>query len=139
MTAERIAIVGMAGRFPGAPNLDAFWRNLRGGVESITSFRPEELMAQGVGADLLGDPAYVPRNGMLAGIDRFDAGFFGFTPREAELTDPQHRVFLECAWEALENAGYEPLPKDLVAKTVKQIRERKGEPPDVPSPQDFMD
>ena len=107
MTAERIAIVGMAGRFPGAPNLDAFWRNLRGGVESIMSFRPEELMAQGVGADLLGDPAYVPRNGMLAGIDRFDAGFFGFTPREAELTDPQHRVFLECAWEALENAGYD--------------------------------
>src|SRR5690349_6114180 len=104
-----IAIVGMAGRFPGAPNVEVFWRNLRSGAESITFFRPEDLIDRGIGTELVRDPAYVTANGVLADVDRFDAEFFGFTPREAELTDPQHRVLLECAWHALEDAGYDPV------------------------------
>ncbi|HKH45723.1 MAG TPA: beta-ketoacyl synthase N-terminal-like domain-containing protein [Thermoanaerobaculia bacterium] len=102
-----IAITGLAGRFPGAADLDRFWANLRDGVESITFFSDEELRASGVGEEMLKSPAYVRAKPYLEGIDLFDAGFFGFTPREASLLDPQQRVFLECAWEALENAGYD--------------------------------
>ncbi|MBM3853477.1 MAG: type I polyketide synthase, partial [Verrucomicrobia bacterium] len=98
----------MAVRFPGADSVEAFWRNLRAGVESITFFREDELRAAGVAPALLADPAYVRANGVLRGAEEFDAAFFGFTPREAEVTDPQHRVFLEVAWEALERAGYNP-------------------------------
>jgi acyl transferase domain-containing protein len=101
-----IAIVGMAGRFPGAPTLEQFWRNLAEGVESISFFGPEELAAQGIDPALAGDRRYVPARGVLSGAEMFDAAFFGLTPREAELMDPQHRVLLECAWEALEQAGY---------------------------------
>ncbi|HEU4321544.1 MAG TPA: type I polyketide synthase, partial [Roseiflexaceae bacterium] len=101
-----IAIVGMVGRFPSAADIDAFWRNLAGGVESITTFRDEELLAAGVAPELLRDPAYVRAGAVLEGIDLFDAAFFDLTPREAALMDPQHRLFLECAWEALEHAGY---------------------------------
>src|SRR5689334_704855 len=103
---EGIAIVGMAGRFPGARNLDEFWRNLHDGVEAISSFSEEELRAAGIDSALLRDPAYVKAGGILEDIELFDASFFGINHREAEMMDPQHRVFLECAWEALENAGY---------------------------------
>ncbi|HEX4498731.1 MAG TPA: beta-ketoacyl synthase N-terminal-like domain-containing protein [Thermoanaerobaculia bacterium] len=103
-----IAIVGMAGRFPGARDLAALWDNLRRGVESISRFTPGEMRAAGVDPALAADPRWVPAGGVLADADRFDAPFFHFTPREAELLDPQHRLFLECAWEALEDAGCDP-------------------------------
>lgn len=103
-----IAIVGMSGRFPGAPDLDRYWRNLREGVESIRPLSDEELRAAGVAPSLLEDPRYVPRGAVLEGIDLWDAGFFGFNPKEAAIMDPQHRVFLELAWEALEHAGHPP-------------------------------
>lgn len=103
-----IAVIGLAARFPGARCVEDFWRNLGAGVESITFFSAEELAASGVAASSLTDPRYVRAKGVLPGADCFDAGFFGFTPREAECMDPQHRVFLECAWEALEDAGCDP-------------------------------
>jgi amino acid adenylation domain-containing protein len=102
-----IAIVGMAGRFPGAPSVHDFWQRLRAGDECLSVFSDEELAASGVDPALLADPAYVRAAGVIEGADLFDAAFFGFTPREAELMDPQHRVFLECAWHALEDAGYD--------------------------------
>src|SRR5262249_20449451 len=96
---DAIAIIGMAGRFPGAKNLTEFWHNLQNGVESISFFTEEELKASGVDINLINDPNYVSARGLLDDIDLFDASFFGFSPREAEITDPQHRLFLECAWE----------------------------------------
>lgn len=104
---EPIAIIGMTGRFPGANNVDKFWQNLVNGVESITFFTDEELIASGVDTASVSSPNYVKAKGVLEDIEMFDATFFGFTPKEAELMDPQHRLFLECAWEALENAGYD--------------------------------
>ncbi len=106
--AQGIAIVGMAGRFPGAGSLEEFWRNLRDGVESISRFTDEELARRGSIPPCSPIPRYVRGQGVLDGVELFDAAFFGFTPREAELMDPQHRLFLECAWEALEDAGYDP-------------------------------
>jgi amino acid adenylation domain-containing protein len=106
---DGIAIVGMAGRFPGAPTLEAFWRNLRAGVESVSFFTAEELAAAGVPADRLADPDFVRAKATLEAADRFDAAFFGYLPAEVEMMDPQHRLFLECAWAALEDAGYDPL------------------------------
>ena len=103
---DGIAIVGMAGRFPGARNIDEFWRNLRDGVEAISFFTEEELRSAGVDSALLSDPSYVRANATLEDTELFDASFFGINHREAEIMDPQHRIFLECAWEALENAGY---------------------------------
>ena len=103
-----IAIIGMAGRFPGASDVEEFWRNVSQGRESITFFSEEELLAAGVAPALVRDSRYVKAQGLLEGPDLFDAGFFGYTPRDAEVMDPQHRVFLECAWSALENAGYRP-------------------------------
>src|SRR5690242_4273897 len=103
-----IAVIGMAGRFPGARTVDEFWRNLRDGVESIRFYSDEELLAAGVEREMLNDPHYVRAGAILPEIEYFDAAFFGFTPKEAEITDPQHRLFLECAWEALENAAYVP-------------------------------
>ncbi|ODT76869.1 MAG: polyketide synthase [Nitrosomonadales bacterium SCN 54-20] len=102
-----IAIIGMAGRFPGANNVEAFWRNLRDGVESITFFTDEELLARGISRKTLEDPHYIKAGAELPGVDLFDASFFGYTPREAAETDPQHRLFLEVAWQALEDAGYD--------------------------------
>jgi len=104
---EDIAIIGMSGRFPGAPTIDAFWENLRDGVESIRSFSAAELQASGIDPCVLENPAYVPAGSILEDIDLFDAPFFGYSPREAESLDPQQRIFLETAWHALENAGYE--------------------------------
>ncbi len=103
-----IAIIGMAGRFPGAADLDAFWENLVNGVESVRDFTEEEVLAAGIDPALARDPHYVKRGGVLDGVELFDARFFGFYPREAEIMDPQHRVFLEVAWHALEHAGYDP-------------------------------
>jgi len=103
-----IAIIGMAGRFPGAANPEQLWRNLRNGVESIARFSREELLQAAVEAALVDDPAYVPCKGSLGDVSGFDAALFGIGAREAELMDPQHRVFLECAWEALESAGCDP-------------------------------
>jgi amino acid adenylation domain-containing protein/non-ribosomal peptide synthase protein (TIGR01720 family) len=103
-----VAIVGMAGRFPGARDLAGFWANLAAGVESIRFFSDEELRAAGVAEETLRDPSYVKAKGFLDEAEGFDAAFFGLLPRDAELMDPQHRVFLECAWEALEDAGCEP-------------------------------
>ena len=105
--AAGIAIVGMAGRFPGARNIEEFWRNLHDGVEAISFFTEEELRSSGVDPALLGDPRYVRAKATLEDTDLFDASFFGINHREAEIMDPQHRIFLECAWEALENAGYD--------------------------------
>ena len=105
---QDIAIIGMSGRFPGAQDIAAFWQNLRDGMESISKFTAQDLAAAGVDPALLSYPGYVNAGGVLADIDRFDAAFFGFNPREAEITDPQQRLFLECAWEALEYAGYDP-------------------------------
>jgi acyl transferase domain-containing protein len=103
---DEIAIIGMAGHFPGAKNIEQFWQNLRDGVESISFFTDEELLNSGIDATLLNDPQYVKAAGILEDVDLFDASFFGINSREAEITDPQHRLFLECVWSALESAGY---------------------------------
>ena len=106
-----IAIVGMSGRFPGAPTLAKFWENLRNGVESLTDFSEAELDAAGVNAAIRALPGWVSRGTLLEDADHFDASFFGYSPREAQIIDPQQRVFLECAWEALEHAGYAGEPE----------------------------
>lgn len=103
-----VAIVGMALRFPGASSPEQFWRNLQGGVESISSFSEEELIAAGEPLSLVARPDYVRAAGILEQVDHFDAALFDLTPREAELMDPQHRLLLECAWEALEASGHDP-------------------------------
>ena len=102
-----VAVVGMAGRFPGAPDLCAYWNNLKSGVESITRYSQEELRDAGVDPERINDPDFVPASGMLEGFDLFDASFFGFNPQDAAIMDPQHRVFLELAWQAIEHAGYD--------------------------------
>jgi acyl transferase domain-containing protein/acyl carrier protein len=104
---ESVAIIGMTGRFPGANNIEDFWANLRDGVESVSHFSTEELLALGHDPELIRNPGYVKAKGIVEGADQFDAFFFGISPREAEAMDPQHRVFLECAWEVLEQAGYD--------------------------------
>jgi len=106
--AHAIAIVGLAGRFPDAADLDAFWRNIREGVESLQDFSDEELREAGVDPALSAQAAYVKRGTVLQEAESFDAAFFGLSPREAQVIDPQQRIFLECAWEALEHAGYAP-------------------------------
>ena len=100
------AIVGMACRFQDAANVEEFWQNLQGGVESITDFTEEELRAAGVSEELIASSDYVKRGSVVANTDLFDARFFDISAREAEVINPQQRIFLECAWEALENAGY---------------------------------
>ncbi|MEU4830778.1 SDR family NAD(P)-dependent oxidoreductase [Streptosporangium sp. NPDC023615] len=101
-----IAIIGMAGRFPGATDIGTFWRNISTGVESFTRFSDDELIAAGVDPATFQQPNYVRSRPILEDIRGFDAGFFGYNPREATLADPQQRIFLECMWEALEIAGY---------------------------------
>ncbi len=105
LTGSEIAITGMALRFPGADSPQQLWENLRNGVESIRVFTGEELRAAGVNPAVLEHPSYVKARPALDGIDLFDADLFSIPPREARLLDPQHRIFLECAWEALERAG----------------------------------
>ncbi|MEH2121102.1 SDR family NAD(P)-dependent oxidoreductase [Nostoc sp.] len=109
---EGIAIVGMAGRFPGAKNIEEFWQNLQSGVESISLFTDEEVISDGIDLNILSDRNYVKASAILKDIDLFDALFFSFNPKEAEITDPQHRIFLECACVALENAGYDSNKSD---------------------------
>jgi acyl transferase domain-containing protein len=104
---DQIAVIGMAGRFPGAHDVDEFWLNLVDGVESITFFSDEELRAAGVRERHLTDPHYVKAAPIVPDMELFDAGFFGFTAREAEVRDPQHRMFLETVHTALEHAGYD--------------------------------
>jgi len=104
-----VAVIGTACRFPGASTPDLFWRNLVDGVESIAVFSDQELLAAGTDPELLRHPHYVKAAPILDNHDRFDAAFFGYSPREARLMDPQHRLFLEVAWEAFEAAGYDPL------------------------------
>jgi len=107
-----IAVIGMAGRFPGARDLGRFWQNLRDGIEAVTFLSDNELLAAGVDRALLADPGYVKAASLLDGVEDFDAPFFGYTAREAEILDPQQRLFLEHAWEALEHAGYDPARYD---------------------------
>jgi len=108
MNRDSIAIIGMAGRFPGACNPAEFWQNLSDGVEAVRRLSEAELLAAGVSADELAQPEYVKSGAVLENLEMFDAAFFGFNPKEAAIMDPQHRIFLECAWEALENAGHVP-------------------------------
>jgi phthiocerol/phenolphthiocerol synthesis type-I polyketide synthase E len=105
---EPIAIVGMAGRFPMAKNVREFWSRLYNAEDCISRLTPEQLEAEGIDPAIFEDPDYVAAAPVLENIEQFDAEFFGITPREAELMDPQHRIFLECCWEALEDAGYDP-------------------------------
>jgi acyl transferase domain-containing protein/acyl carrier protein len=105
---NHIAVIGMACRFPGADNPEQFWKNLTEGVESIVHFSDEELREQGVDDSVLRDPAVVKAAARIDHVDLFDAAFFGYSPREAEAIDPQQRIFLECAHEALERAGHDP-------------------------------
>lgn len=105
---EQIAIIGMAGRFPGARNIDQFWQNLREGKECTTKFSEAELLERGVPKEEFSHPDYVKSGAVLDGIDLFDAEFFGYNAKEAEIMDPQQRIFLELAWEALEDAGCNP-------------------------------
>ncbi|HEY9803802.1 MAG TPA: type I polyketide synthase, partial [Leptolyngbyaceae cyanobacterium] len=102
-----IAIIGMSGRFPQANNLDTYWQNLRNGVEALTQFTDVELQAQGVDTKLLNNPNYIKAGFVLEDVELFAASFFDYSPREAEIMDIQQRIFLEVAWEALENAGYD--------------------------------
>jgi amino acid adenylation domain-containing protein/non-ribosomal peptide synthase protein (TIGR01720 family) len=107
LTGQEIAVVGMAGRFPKAASVEEFWRNVREGRDCISRFSDEELLAAGVGREDLQNPHYIRAAGTLEGVELFDAAFWGLAPREAAVMNPQHRLFLECAWEALENAGYD--------------------------------
>jgi acyl transferase domain-containing protein/acyl carrier protein len=103
-----IAIIGTAGRFPGARNVEELWQILCTGKETVSFFSDEELLAAGVDPAAVRNPRYVRAASVLENIDHFDASLFGYAPREAEIMDPQHRIFLECAWEVLERAGYNP-------------------------------
>ena len=104
----KVAIIGMACRLPGAKNIREYWKNLLDGIETLNTFSDDELIASGVDPDIFHQPNYIRNRGIIGGAEYFDAEFFGYTPREAELMDPQQRVFLECSWHALEDAGVDP-------------------------------
>jgi acyl transferase domain-containing protein len=106
--AGAVAIVGMVGRFPGANDLETYWRNIRDGIEAVTHFTDERLQAAGVSQAVLGHAAYVKARGVVDEIELFDPAFFGYSARDAVVMDPQQRLFLQCSWEALEAAGYDP-------------------------------
>ncbi|MBN9683666.1 MULTISPECIES: type I polyketide synthase [unclassified Corallococcus] len=105
---ERIAIVGLSGRFPGAQTLEGFWEMLRRGGDARRVPTDAELDDAGVPQALRAHPQWVRSSYVLEDATEFDAGLFGYSPREAELMDPQQRIFMECAWESLDNAGYDP-------------------------------
>ena len=107
-TGLEIAVIGMACRFPGAQNIEQFWENLKNGVESISSFSEAELEESGITPGMIKNKNFVNAKGIIDHIEDFDAVFFNYSPREAEIMDPQLRVFHECAWEALEYSGYVP-------------------------------
>ncbi len=103
-----VAVIGLSARFAQANDIESFWRNLENGVETISPLSDEDLLKAGVDPALLGNPLYIKAASVLDNVDRFDADFFGYSPKEAQILDPQGRLLLECAWEALENAGYKP-------------------------------
>ncbi|MBR8838802.1 MAG: acyltransferase domain-containing protein [Stigonema ocellatum SAG 48.90 = DSM 106950] len=103
-----IAIIAISGQFPGAKDTESFWENIRDGVESISRFTDEELLNSGIALDLLNNPNYVKASSVLSDIELFDANFFAYSAKEAEVIDPQQRLFLELAWSAIEKAGYDP-------------------------------
>ena len=106
---SEVAIIGMTGRFPGAPTVERLWETLRDGVEAVRALTEEEILGAGIEPSVVRRPDYVRVAAMLADdVETFDAAFFGFAPREAELMDPQQRLFLECAWEALERRRLQP-------------------------------
>ncbi|RJR43848.1 MAG: acyltransferase domain-containing protein [Desulfobacteraceae bacterium] len=105
---EQIAVIGMAASFPGAPSIREYWKNIRGAVESILHFRDDEIQKGEIPKDWIHNPNFVKVGTRLSRSDQFDAGFFGFSPKEALMMDPQKRLFIEKCWEALENAGYDP-------------------------------
>lgn len=107
-TGLEIAVIGMAGRFPGAKNIHQFWENVKNGVESVSFFSDEQLKEAGVSPRMLENPTYVKAFSVLDDVEYFDSYFFNFTPNEAEIMDPQLRIFLECSWHALEDGGYDP-------------------------------
>jgi len=107
-TSKDIAVIGMSCRFPGADDIDTFWKNLAAGVESITFFDDNDLLKSGFSRDVFDRPDYVKASPLISDARGFDAEFFGYSARDAELMDPQQRLFLECAWEAFEVAGYDP-------------------------------
>ena len=104
-----LAIIGLSCRFPGAATAEEYWKNLCGGVESVTFFSDQELIAAGVDPTLVANPRYVKAAPKLRDVEMFDESFFGYSPKDAALMDPQHRLFLEVCWEAFENAGYDPV------------------------------
>jgi len=106
-TEDMIAVVGLAGKFPKAKNVDEFWKNLRDGRDCITFFDDQTVLDAGLNPSFLENPAFVKAYGVLDDIDKFDASFFNISPRDAKLFDPQHRLFLECAWQVMEQAGYD--------------------------------
>ena len=104
-----LAIIGLSCRFPGAATAEEYWKNLCGGVESVTFFSDQELIAAGVDPTLVANPRYVKAAPKLRDVEMFDESFFGYSPKDAALMDPQHRLFLEVCWETFENAGYDPV------------------------------
>jgi len=108
---QGVAIVGMAGRFPGARSVAEFWRNQINGIEAISHFRVEDLEIPDA-ANVAKDPSYVRARSVVDDVDMFEPEFFGILPKEAELLDPQQRLFLECCWQACEDAGYDPADYD---------------------------
>jgi acyl transferase domain-containing protein/thioesterase domain-containing protein len=111
-TGLEIAVIGMSGRFPGAKDIHTFWENIKNGVESITFFSDEELQEVGIAPEQLENPNYVKAKGYIEDLEYFDASFFKYTPNEAAVMDPQLRLFHECTWHALEDAGYDPRAYD---------------------------
>ncbi len=107
-----IAVIGMSGRFPMSEDLEEFWKNLRNGIECVTHFTDEDLIASGIDPSLLSDSHYIKASPVLKDVEKFDAAFFGYSPKEAEIMDPQQRIFLELSWQALEDAGYVPSAYD---------------------------
>jgi len=108
LTGLEIAVIGMAGRFPGADNITDFWNNLKNGIESVSFFSNEELLEAGIDENLINHPRFVKAKQVIEGKEYFDSSFFDYLPQEAGLMDPQIRIFHECVWEALEDAGYNP-------------------------------
>jgi acyl transferase domain-containing protein len=107
-TGLEVAIIGMSGRFPGARSIDEFWENIKNGKESISFFSDQELEEEGIESALLKNPAYIKAKGYMHNVEFFDAGFFSYSPKEAQLMDPQMRILHECVWEGLEDSGYNP-------------------------------
>ena len=137
-TGLEIAVIGMVGRFPAAGNIEIFWDNLIHGVEAFAFFSEEELRASGFQPPLLNSPHLVKTpGGLMSEIEYFDAAFFDYTPMEAEQMAPQTRIFHECLWEVLEDAGYDPggfnglIGRHLIILYSLSIRatRRRGLPP----------